>query len=250
MQTKREPVIYLRTTIKWASMTRTAFAKQTLSGKSVRVIKAIIDKHLLDVWDAAFALNFFTFRARLQQMSEQSLRETGLRVLRGPEQLRSELASGKPLLIAPTDDDDLYNPALGKQLAVATASVIAWPNWFLRRGKVIPRKAAQNFPTNAYALCSSIIRRVGTAPLMQHGIARDRVRAYGTRWLPTRLSATNKTIGSARQLLEIATRPEAIELLRDCVELTISRPIPPDVPDWLLPYLRSTQELHRELLNC
>jgi len=243
-----EPIIYVRTTIRWDTVTRTALDRQGMHGKSATALRTFIQRRTIDIWNDTFKIDYCTFRARIQALAEQNLRATGLEIIYGPNQLQQLLQSNRAAWIIPVDDDDFFHPQIGDAVRHRDGDVLHWRDWYLRRGRVIPRAWLAQFATNGYAVRAAVVRTRGVSVVMQHKAARTLLRKQRIVRLGGRLSAANKSIASVRHLLELTDPARKSIGLRECAELIVARPFA-KTPVWLTPYVRALRNLHLGLLH-
>lgn len=102
-----------------------------------RVIKEVKSKFLQYVtnWNNKYSLNYYKFRARLKEIGQRNLKDTGLPVIyEDPKVFFESNRGNKNLLIIPTDDDDWLHPNIGDELNsfckfnYLKSDIIVWRN--------------------------------------------------------------------------------------------------------------------------
>ena len=96
--------ILVRTDIDWRRMERTDFLNQSDPTRPL----AFISSAPLDLWERAFDVDFFSYRAQLQDLAYATFREAGADSMTvGFSDFESWWASSEEEIIVPIDDDDL-----------------------------------------------------------------------------------------------------------------------------------------------
>ena len=105
--------ILVRTDTDWSRMDEQRFVAQGDAALPLLFIRGSAKRGVLDIWNAAFGMTFFEYRARLQRIAFDCLSANPTAIIsRGLHDLESWLYAPDDEIIAPIDDDDLYRPDL------------------------------------------------------------------------------------------------------------------------------------------
>jgi hypothetical protein len=132
--------VLVRTRTDWRSMGRAEFEAQRGTTLPVRWIRFTAARDVLALWDAAFGIDFFTYRAEVRDIAAQTFASAGGQLLsEGFDDFDSYGGfdgwwdADDDELLVPIDDDDFLQPDLGTLTAEFTddVDVVLWPQSIL-----------------------------------------------------------------------------------------------------------------------
>jgi hypothetical protein len=259
--------ILVRTDIDWRRMERTDFLGQSDPTRPL----AFISSEPLDLWERAFDVDFFSYRAQLQDLAFATFREAGADSMTvGFSDFESWWASTDEEIIVPIDDDDLLVGPLSFLTCEFTddVDVALWPRATIvveedgSMGWRCPETRCM-FATNC-ALRKSFLRRhfgrdEAVKILADHAVANDRIgevlgvppddtalpgfrrlRHPRVAFLPRSFSLKNAHVGSIQVLVQTLRRDDPIGFLRG-LTLEVQRPI----PDYAAPLMEQVDALEK-----
>jgi hypothetical protein len=270
--------ILVRTSTDWRGMTPTEFAAQ--SGPTVpnRWIKFTAARDVLALWDAAFDIDFFTYRAEVRDIAANSLASAG------GDLLSIGFDDFAPFggfdgwwdapddeLLVPIDDDDLFQPDLGSLAAEFTGDVdlVLWPQSILSfnqhetslafRWAPLPMVLENNSAIRKSFVTRHFSRDDAKKLLAHHPIANERIAdALGVngktsvggfrlldhpriKFIGPCFGLYNAHVGSISFLAHALRRDDPLAFLR-LLDFAIPRPVPDYLPS-LGPHLDALEEL-------
>src|SRR5918996_4365727 len=102
--------VIVRTDVDWQRMGRAEFLKQSDPTRPL----AFISPRPIDLWDQAFAVDFFSYRGQLQENAFSTVREAGADAISvGFDGFESWWERPDEEIVVPIDDDDLLIGPLG-----------------------------------------------------------------------------------------------------------------------------------------
>jgi hypothetical protein len=243
-------LIFPRTDIEWAEMTPGLFRKQRLKGKPGAVIQYAIRSNVLGVWNNAFRMSYFNFRAKLQALVRDNWNAVEGATVAPPGKL--PLPPGFKVVV-PVDDDDFFSPDLAFHLVRTMTPLVHWWEAKLGAGSLNIDKRPNRYATNQYALRGEAIK---PGWLYHHWFVHT-LRGK-TRNINRFLSLNNKTVASLGVLVpnrtsyfnfRAMTKPNRIGRLRGIAKKGTRVPEVPPGLEWAKPYIERVAELHQELLK-
>jgi hypothetical protein len=257
--------ILVRTDVDWRRMERAEFLSQSNPTRPL----AFISTDPLDLWERAFEMDFFQYRAQLQDLAFSTVHKAGAdSVSVGFDDFESWWESSDEEIVVPIDDDDLLMGPLTR-LACEFADdvdVALWPRATLglaedgSMGWSCP-KTRCIFATNC-ALRKSFLRRhfgrdEAVQILANHALANERIgdalgvppedtalpgfrrlRHPRVAFLRQSFSLKNGHVGSIQLLVQTMRREDPVGFLRG-LTLDVQRPI----PTYAQPLAEQVQEL-------
>jgi hypothetical protein len=244
--------ILVRTDIDWRRMDRAEFLNQSDPTRPL----AFISAEALDLWERAFEMNFFWYRAQLQDLAFSTFHKAGAdSVTVGFDHFESWWEMSDEEIVLPIDDDDLLmGPLTGLAREFADdVDVVLWPRATLgladdgSMGWSCPETRCI-FATNCALRKSFLRHHFGRDEVVQiladHALANERIgevlgvppedtalpgfrrlRHRRVAFIPQSFSLKNGHVGSIQLLVQTMRREDPIGFLRG-LSLKVQRPIP------------------------
>lgn len=270
--------IVVRTKPDWSRMDAASFASQDDPTLPLRFIHQANRRRVLDVWNQAFRIGFFHYRAELQEIASRSHHDVpNVLITEGLADVESLLRSAGEEIIVPTDDDDFFRPALSRVVEAFTpeTNVVIWPFLTMAFTPDTGRRKFDLFPFSILGPNNCAIRKSYLARfqpneakmmLANHSkannaiaehlqIADDAKPILGLRILnhpsvrvtSEVLSLYNAHVGSISFLLQDALKaPAPVAFLRN-LDHTSAIELPPDAKPFA-PYVRQLEKLTSRLV--
>lgn len=166
-----ECIILVRTNINYDELNADQFAHQAIRWGNLSG-PPMIQKHLLEVWQDIFFVNYFDYRSRLKAIAESNLRfvankNTNVRIIFGLfDEFESFMNDNNDAWIIPIDDDDWLHPDVidSINLTEPFTTLVRWGDywWDLMRNKTIHHEAYRRhhyLGSNNWAIRKSVLRQ-------------------------------------------------------------------------------------------
>jgi len=253
-----ETIVFVRHNIDWADMTMKEFMSQNprfgpggreTEGKAIlKWFKA--NKIFFDLWNQIFQIDYFTFRARVKELAEETF--VGVKVVKGFEALKQECKKNEEdAYIVPIDDDDWISPKLASRLSSQSAAIIHWNMAFTDNPRT--KYGFKSFRTCNFAVRKSIIQNTPKFQklLLHHVSFGNHAKRIKSARIRALLSVANRTIASVGQMQRIWQRSVSRKRFQSRLSemaLVMSR-IKKTGIEWTIPFMEKNAELHRRLLQ-
>jgi hypothetical protein len=265
-----------RTNVDWRTPQRRLPRPTSLTPQIQSVFDRLDNGGILDIWDRAFATDFFAFRDALERISFDNISAVdGATVTSGFADFASWYASDSDEMLYPIDDDDWFHPRLVDTTPDATdgTAVVLWPHVVYTYGDdgapVLATRPVEALLTNNWGVRKSFLREHFSDEdaqqiLTNHALASMRIaRALGIRdkvvggkwWevalhspavrhLPDSYGVSLIHVGSMLRLLR-AVDSES-ESPFGALRLTERASVPPEL-SWTQPWISEAEAVFRSL---